>query len=62
MGVAIVAGFMLPDMPSNSKGFTADELHVAQLRLYEDTGEADNDAENQPITYGLQLAFKTPRL
>lgn len=62
MGVAVVAGFMLPDMPHNSKGFTKEELDVAQLRLYEDTGESDTDGDQQPITYGLQLAFRTSRL
>lgn len=62
MGVAIVAGFMLPDMPHNSKGFTKEELDVAQFRLYEDTGEVDTDGQDQPITYGLQLALRTPRL
>jgi hypothetical protein len=62
MGVAIIAGFMLPDMPHNSTGFSKEELDVAQLRLYEDTGESDTDSQDQPITYGLQLALRTSRL
>lgn len=62
MFVALVAGVVLPDMPHNSKGFSAEELQIAQLRLLEDTGESDNDAKDQPITYGLQVALRTPRL
>jgi hypothetical protein len=36
MGIAIAAVFILPDLPTNSRGFTADELEVAQLRMTED--------------------------
>lgn len=36
MFVAIIAIFMLPDFPHNSRGFTKEELQLAQLRMLED--------------------------
>lgn len=62
MFIALIAAVVLPDFPHNSKGFSAEELQVAQLRLREDTGDNDEDAEDQPITLGLKLAFTSPRL
>ena len=32
MLIAISAAFILPDLPHNTRGFTAEELEVAQLR------------------------------
>lgn len=62
MGVAAITPFVLPDFPHNSRGFSAEELQVAQLRLQEDAGANDEDEEDQPITLGLKLAFQSPRL
>lgn len=58
MATAISAGFILPDLPHNSRGFTAEELEVAQLRMIEDVGEADVDEANQGIFDGLIMAVK----
>ncbi|KAI0832269.1 MFS general substrate transporter [Hypoxylon sp. FL0890] len=58
MAVAISAGFILPDLPHNSRGFTAEELEVAQLRMIEDVGEADVDGANQGMFDGLIMAVK----
>lgn len=58
MVIAIAAGFILPDLPHNSRGFTEDELRVAQLRMIEDVGEADSDSEEDGIFSGLVMAFK----
>ncbi|KAI1413908.1 MFS general substrate transporter [Hypoxylon sp. FL1857] len=58
MAVAISAGFILPDLPHNSRGFTAEELEVAQLRMIEDVGEADVDGANQGVFDGLIMAVK----
>jgi MFS family permease len=33
MAIAISAAFVLPDLPHNSRGFTAEELEVAQVRM-----------------------------
>jgi hypothetical protein len=62
MAVAISAAFILPDLPSNSRGFTAEELHVARLRMTEDVGEADADSENQGPLDGLMMALKDAKI
>ncbi|KAI1134743.1 major facilitator superfamily domain-containing protein [Hypoxylon sp. FL0543] len=62
MAVAISAGFILPDLPHNSRGFTAEELEVAQLRMIEDVGEADADGANQGVFDGLIMAVKDVKI
>ncbi|KAI2468474.1 MFS general substrate transporter [Annulohypoxylon bovei var. microspora] len=62
MFIAIIAGFVLPDLPHNSRGFTAEEREVAQLRMIEDVGEADVDAEDQGIFDGLIMAVKDVKI
>ncbi|KAH7309189.1 major facilitator superfamily transporter [Stachybotrys elegans] len=46
------------DLPHNSRGFTEDELRVAQLRMIEDVGEVDSDSAEDGIFSGLVMAFK----
>lgn len=58
MLVAITAGFVLPDLPHNTRGFTAEELDIAQLRMIEDVGEKDEDAAEQGTFGGLFMALK----
>ncbi|KAJ5128361.1 hypothetical protein N7526_006527 [Penicillium atrosanguineum] len=58
MVIAISAGFILPDLPTNSSGFTEEERLVAQLRIIEDVGEADTDSEEQSPFSGLMMALK----
>jgi MFS family permease len=62
MFIAILAAFILPDLPHNSRGFTAEELQVAQLRMIEDVGEADADSSEQGIFEGLKLALSDVRI
>ncbi|KAL6868704.1 hypothetical protein ACO1O0_000020 [Amphichorda felina] len=62
MGVAISAAFILPDLPHNTRGFTKEELDVAQLRMTEDVGEADVDSEGQGPFYGLIMALKDAKI
>lgn len=57
MAVAISAAFILPDLPSNARGFTDEERQVAQVRMLEDVGEADTDAEEQGVFGGLKMAL-----
>lgn len=45
IAVALVSGFILPDLPTNARGFTEEERIVAQLRILEDVGVADTDEE-----------------
>jgi MFS family permease len=58
MLIAISAAFILPDLPSNTRGFTKEELELAQLRMTEDVGEADVDAEGQGPFDGLKMTVK----
>jgi hypothetical protein len=62
MGVAISAAFILPDLPHNARGFTKEELEVAQLRMTEDVGETDTDSEEQGAFDGLIMALKDPKI
>ncbi|GAA5868269.1 hypothetical protein JCM8547_002300 [Rhodosporidiobolus lusitaniae] len=52
MFVAVIAVPILPDFPHNSRGFTAEELELAQLRMTEDVGAKDD------TTIGPWTAFK----
>ncbi|GKT63813.1 major facilitator superfamily transporter [Colletotrichum tofieldiae] len=62
MAVAISAAFILPDLPTNSKGFTEEELYVAQLRMTEDVGEADVDSDEMGPMDGLYMAVKDVKI
>jgi hypothetical protein len=62
MAVAISAAFILPDLPTNSRGFTEEELYVARLRMTEDVGEADVDSEEQGPFDGLKMALKDVKI
>lgn len=55
---AISAAFILPDLPHNTRGFTKEELEVAQLRMTEDVGVADVDSEDMGPLDGLWMALK----
>ncbi|KAJ6016770.1 hypothetical protein N7451_000149 [Penicillium sp. IBT 35674x] len=58
MTIAISSAFILPDLPTNARGFTEEELLVAQLRIMEDVGEADTDSDEQSPFSGLVMALK----
>lgn len=62
MGIAISAAFILPDLPHNTRGFTKEELELAQLRMTEDVGESDTDSEGQGAFDGLVMALKDTKM
>lgn len=62
MAIAISVVFILPDLPHNSRGFSTEELEVAQLRMLEDVGEADEDSAEQGVFDGLAMALKDPKI
>lgn len=62
MGIALSAAFILPDLPHNTRGFTKEELELAQLRMTEDVGEADTDSEDQGAFDGLLMALKDTKM
>ncbi|KAJ8121306.1 hypothetical protein ONZ43_g2212 [Nemania bipapillata] len=61
IGVAIIAAFILPNYPKNTKWLTPEEQAYAQWRLVDDTGEADV-ADSISVKEGVKMAFKDPRL
>lgn len=61
VAVSIAAAFILPDLPHNSRGFTEEERQVAQLRMWEDVGELDTDADDSPMV-GLKMALRDPKI
>lgn len=62
MAIAISSAFILPDLPTNTRGFTEEELLVAQIRMTEDVGEADVDSEDQGPWDGLWMALKDVKI
>lgn len=62
MFIALIAAFVLPDLPTNTHGFTEEELEVARLRMVEDVGEADVDSEGQGPWDGLFMAGKDVKI
>ncbi|KAI1173007.1 allantoate permease [Nemania sp. FL0916] len=61
IGIAILAAFVLPNYPANTKWLTPEEQAYAQWRLIDDTGEADV-ADAISVKEGVKMAFKDPRL
>ncbi|KAF8529692.1 major facilitator superfamily domain-containing protein [Hysterangium stoloniferum] len=59
--ITVVVGFMtmfiLPDYPHNTRWLSSSERHLAQMRLAEDTGEADNDSSEDSAWAGLKMAI-----
>ncbi|KAL7418282.1 hypothetical protein Q5752_006738 [Cryptotrichosporon argae] len=62
MLVALTAMVFLPDLPTNTRWFTSEELQVAQLRLLEDVGEADQDSSEDGVFDGLKMAVKDSKV
>ncbi|KAJ7643674.1 major facilitator superfamily domain-containing protein [Roridomyces roridus] len=58
--VAFFSMWALPDYPNNTRWIIGDERRLAQARLAEDAGEADQDNENESPFKGLKLAIKDP--
>ncbi|KAJ7643697.1 MFS general substrate transporter [Roridomyces roridus] len=58
--VGIFSLWALPDYPNNTSWIVGDERRLAQVRLAEDAGEADQDnVEDTPLR-GLKLAVQDP--
>ncbi|KAL1600702.1 hypothetical protein SLS60_007090 [Paraconiothyrium brasiliense] len=62
MFIALLAIFILPDLPHNTRGFTEEEGAVAVLRMTEDVGEADVDSETMGAFTGLLMAVKDVKI
>jgi len=62
ISIGILAIFILPDYPHNTRWLTPAELRLAQVRLAEDTGEADEDGVHDTAWTGLVQALKDPKV
>ncbi|KAH9917542.1 MFS general substrate transporter [Fomitopsis serialis] len=62
ISIGILAIFVLPDYPHNTRWLTPAELRLAQVRLAEDTGEADEDGAHDTAWTGLVQALKDPKV
>ncbi|KAJ7490555.1 MFS general substrate transporter [Mycena latifolia] len=60
ISVGILTLWALPDYPHNTRWIVGDERHLAQARLAEDAGEADQDNENDTPMAGLKMVIKDP--
>lgn len=58
--VAMLAVFILPDYPSNTRWLSSEERAVAEWRLIRDAGQVDEDEESWG--YGFKAAFSDWRL
>ncbi|KAJ7095779.1 MFS general substrate transporter [Mycena belliarum] len=50
----------LPDYPNNTRWIVGDQRRLAQARLAEDAGEADQDTEKDTPMAGLKMAITDP--
>ncbi|KAL2008352.1 hypothetical protein VTN00DRAFT_8334 [Thermoascus crustaceus] len=61
IGIAITAGFVLPDFPATVKWLDEEERAFAQWRLIHDAKEADN-SKSTTMMEGLKLALRLPHV
>ncbi|KAI0332944.1 MFS general substrate transporter [Cubamyces sp. BRFM 1775] len=60
--IGILAAFLLPDYPHNTRWLTPAQRRLAQVRLAEDAGEADEDVATDSAMKGLIMALKDPKV
>ncbi|RDX53994.1 MFS general substrate transporter [Lentinus brumalis] len=60
--IGILAVFILPDYPHNTRWLSPAQRRLAQVRLAEDAGEADEDTETDSALQGLIMALKDPKV
>ncbi|KAH9941929.1 MFS general substrate transporter [Amylocystis lapponica] len=60
--IGFAAMFLLPDYPTNTRWLDPAQLRLAQVRLAEDAGEADEDSAKESAFAGLKLALADPKL
>ncbi|KAI0055452.1 MFS general substrate transporter [Artomyces pyxidatus] len=62
MLLGFVTMYLLPDFPYNTRWLSEDDKHLAQLRISEDAGEADEDTPTDTAWSGFLLAIKDPKV
>ncbi|KAM0751315.1 MFS general substrate transporter [Meredithblackwellia eburnea MCA 4105] len=61
IGIAILAVFILPDFPENSRGFTEEERNVAVLRVVESVKGVDSGVTDDTPLRALVSVLKDPK-
>lgn len=62
MTIGLCAIYLLPDYPANTLWLSSFDRRLAQARLAEDAGEADQDNPEDSPLKGLYLAVKDPKV
>ncbi|KZV75903.1 MFS general substrate transporter [Peniophora sp. CONT] len=62
MFVGFLTMYLLPDYPHNTRWLSPAERRLAQVRLSEDAGEADEDTSTDTAWSGFVLAMKDPKV
>jgi len=62
MFFGLLTTWLLPDFPYNTRWLSPAERHLAQVRLAEDSGEADQDCLDTTILDGFKLAIRDPKV
>ncbi|KAI0767045.1 MFS general substrate transporter [Fomes fomentarius] len=60
--VGFLAIFLLPDYPHNTRWLTPEQRRLAQVRISEDAGEADEDGASESAISGLVMALVDPKV
>ncbi|KAF8839408.1 MFS general substrate transporter [Paxillus ammoniavirescens] len=60
--IGLMSMWLLPDYPNNTRWLTSAQRHLAQVRLAEDAGEADQDSQEASIFEGFLMAIKDPKV
>ncbi|KAI0741207.1 MFS general substrate transporter [Earliella scabrosa] len=60
--IGLLAIYLLPDYPHNTRWLNPAQRRLAQVRLAEDAGEADEDVASDSMMTGLIMALKDPKV
>ncbi|EPT00465.1 hypothetical protein FOMPIDRAFT_1036789 [Fomitopsis schrenkii] len=60
--VGLVSMLLLPDYPHNTRWLSPAQRRLAQVRLAEDAGEADEDGKHETAFTGFLMAIKDPKV
>lgn len=62
VAIAFLAMFILPDYPNSTSWLSESEQFIAQKRLVDDIGAADEDDSEEEKFHGLKLAVSDPKV
>ncbi|RDX53992.1 MFS general substrate transporter [Lentinus brumalis] len=60
--IGVLAAFLLPDYPHNTRWLSPAQRRLAQVRLAEDGGEADEDGGTDSVLKGFLMAIRDPKV